>query len=612
MGETISGRSELEFQNLLRRLELALETSQIGVWEHNINEKEVLWDSQMHKLYQTGLRNRKVSAAVWLNALHPDDVERAIADFDAAIVEKGFYNSEFRIILPDGNVRYLRSRAHFFEGPDGAPAFIGAEWDVTVDVLLNRELTNQKAVAEARAIALEQSRARTEHAADHDYLTGLPNRRYFDRRLAELQADRAVETLAILHIDLDGFKQINDKWGHAAGDTTLQTAAARILGAIAAGDMVARVGGDEFVAVLVNIATSDEVGTVAEDILWRLRRDIRFDHDMLQMGASIGAAWSIADGASNLLAESDIALYQAKKLGRNRVEFFTPKLQSDLQAERQLAEELRLALMRGEIVPFYQIQVDARSRRIIGLEALARWRHPEKGLLVPAAFLKVAEEYGLTAEIDAAVLNCALSDRAVWVEQGLTPPRIAVNISASRLADPGLIERLHMLNIPRHAVVFELIETIFLDDPDDRVLANVDAIKRMDIDIEIDDFGSGHASLIGLVKLKPKRLKIDRQLVTAITVSDEQRRLVGSIVEIARALSVEVMAEGVETEEHATLLAQAGCDGLQGYAIGYPSPANEIATLLVSAERPNEQRSAIATQGKGGANGSARRRSARS
>jgi EAL domain-containing protein (putative c-di-GMP-specific phosphodiesterase class I) len=243
---------------------------------------------------------------------------------------------------------------------------------------------------------------------------------------------------------------------------------------------------------------------------------------------------------------------------------------------------------------------------------LARWRHPEKGLLVPAAFLKVAEEYGLTAEIDAAVLNCALSDRAVWVEQGLTPPRIAVNISASRLADPGLIERLHMLNIPRHAIVFELIETIFLDDPDDRVLANVDAIKRMDIDIEIDDFGSGHASLIGLVKLKPKRLKIDRQLVTAITVSDEQRRLVGSIVEIARALSVEVMAEGVETEEHATLLAQAGCDGLQGYAIGYPSPANEIATLLVSAERPNEQRSAIATRGKGGANGSARRRSARS
>ncbi|GAJ93945.1 EAL domain-containing protein [Agrobacterium sp. SHOUNA12C] len=612
VGEAISGRSELEFQNLLRRLELALETSQIGVWEHNLNGEEMLWDMQMHKLYQTGLRDRKVSSEVWLNALHPDDVAQAVADFDAAIAEKGFYNSQFRIFLPNGDVRYLRSRAHFFEGPDGAPSFIGAEWDVTADVLLNRELTEQKAVAEARAIALEQSRARIEHAADHDYLTGLPNRRYFDRRLAELCADQAVETLAILHIDLDGFKQINDKWGHAAGDATLQTAAARILGGIAAGDMVARVGGDEFVAVLVNIATSDEVGTIAEDILWRLRRDIRFGHEMLQVGASIGAAWSVADGAANLLAESDIALYQAKKLGRNRVEFFTPKLQSDLQGERRLAEELRLALMRNEIVPFYQIQVDACSRRIVGLEALARWRHPGKGLLPPAAFLKVAEEYGLTAEIDAAILNRALSDRAAWALQGLMPPRISVNISASRLADPGLVERLQMLNIPRHAIVFELIETIFLDDPDDRVLANVDAIKRMDIDIEIDDFGSGHASLIGLVKLKPKRLKIDRQLVTAITVSDEQRRLVGSIVEIARALNVEVMAEGVETEEHAQLLADAGCDGLQGYAFGYPSPASEIAALLASAQRPVAARSPVAAQGKGGVSGSAGRQSAHS
>ncbi|MEZ2220153.1 EAL domain-containing protein [Rhizobium sp. RCC_161_2] len=611
MGEAISGRSELEFQNLLRRLELALETSQIGVWEHNLNEEEILWDAQMHKLYQTGIGGGKVSAAVWLNALHPDDIEQAIADFDEAIAKKGFYNSEFRIIHPDGNVRYLRSRAHFFEGPDGAPSIIGAEWDVTADVLLNRELTNQKAVAEARAVALEESRARIEHAADHDYLTGLPNRRYLDRRLAELQADQTVETLAILHVDLDGFKQINDKWGHAAGDTTLQTAAARILGAIAAGDMVARVGGDEFVAMLVNIATADEAAAIAEDILWRLRREIRFGRDMLQVRASIGAAWSIADGAGNLLAESDIALYQAKKLGRNRVEFFTPKLQSDLQGERRLAEELRLALMRSEIVPFYQIQVDARSRRIIGLEALARWRHPEKGLVAPGAFLKVAEEYGLTAEIDAAILNCALLDRAAWAERGLTPPRISVNISASRLADPGLIDRLQTLNIPRHAIVFELIETIFLDDPDDRVLANIDAIKRMDIEIEIDDFGSGHASLIGLVKLKPKRLKIDRQLVTAITISDEQRRLVGSIVEIARALNVGVIAEGVETEEHAQLLASAGCDALQGYAIGYPSSASEIATLLASAPESDVKRTSASARRGGKPSGSAGRRSAR-
>lgn len=610
MAETASGRTEEEFQDLLRRLELALEASQIGVWQHNVNDKELLWDPQMHKLYGTGLQDRRVSSDVWTNALHPEDVERAFEDFQVALDGKGFYNSQFRIILPSGEVRHLRSRAHFYEGLDGAPSFVGAEWDVTADVLLNRELTSQKAIAEARAVALEQSRARIEYAADHDYLTGLPNRRYFDRRLAELRRDATVETLSVLHIDLDGFKEINDKWGHAAGDATLQSAAARISAAITANDIVARVGGDEFVAVLFNVGGAERLAAIADDILSRLRREVRFGNEMLRIGASIGVAFSQAGNAGSLLAESDVALFQAKKLGRNRVEFFTPELQADLHAERRLADELRLAPVLRQIEPFYQIQVDARSRRIVGLEALARWRHPEKGLLNPAAFLKVADEYGLTAEIDAAVLKCALADRAVWVSRGLVPPRIAVNISGRRLADPDLIEGLQALKIPRDAIAFELVETIFLDDPDDRVLANIDGIKEMGIDIEIDDFGSGHASLIGLVKLKPKRLKIDRQLVTAVTVSDEQRRLVGSIVEIARALNVEVVAEGVETEEHARILADVGCDELQGYAIGYPSPESEIAALLKSAHAPDASRSAV--DGGGHATGSATRRSDRS
>ena len=584
MAETISGRSEEEFQDLLRRLELALEASQIGVWQHNVNEQQLLWDQQMHKLYETGLQERKVSSDVWMNALHPEDVERAIQDFDAALATKGFYNSQFRIILPGGEVRHLRSRAHYYEDAEGAPSFIGAEWDVTADVLLNRELSGQKAIAEARAVALEHSRARIEHAADHDYLTGLPNRRYFDRRLAELRKDASIETLAILHIDLDGFKEINDKWGHAAGDATLQSAAARISGAITANDVVARIGGDEFVAVLVNIGSIERIQVIADDILSRLRREVRFGNEMLRIRASIGVAVGKTSGTGNLLAESDVALFQAKKLGRNRVEFFTPQLQSDLHAERRLADELRLAPMLRQIEPFYQIQVNAQTRHIVGLEALARWRHPVRGLLSPVAFLKVADEYGITAEIDAAVLKRALADRAAWVSRGLSPPRIAVNISGRRLADPDLIDGLRALRIPRGAIAFELVETIFLDEPDEVVLANIAGIKAMGIDIEIDDFGSGHASLIGLVKLKPKRLKIDRQLVTAVTVSEEQRRLVGSIVEIARALNVEVVAEGVETEDHARVLAEVGCDELQGYAIGYPSCESETAAWLKSAE----------------------------
>ncbi|HWT58108.1 MAG TPA: EAL domain-containing protein [Rhizobium sp.] len=573
-------RYEQEFQDLLRRLELALDASRIGVWEHSIATSGILWDAQMHRLYETGETCREVPSWLWSNAIHPDDREQAEHDFNQAIATRGAYNSQFRIVLPSGEIRHLRSRAHFYVDAEGLPSFIGAEWDVTADVLLNAELAGQKMVAEARALALEESNARIEHVADHDYLTGLPNRRLLDKRLAELPADRNITTLSVLHLDLDQFKQINDSHGHAAGDAVLRAAALRITAAIPADGMVARVGGDEFVIVLVNFSDLAELKLIADDLQRRLRKKIRFGQEMLQSGASIGVSWSGDRRARNLLAESDLALYQAKKLGRNRVEFFTRQLQEDLRAKRRLAEELKLGLERGEIVPYYQVQVDAKTRQVIGFEALARWKHPAKGVLAPGIFLKIADEHGLAAEIDAAILKNVLEDRLFWLVQGLAVPRIAVNISASRLADPTLLGKLRKLDIPPGVIVFELVETIFLDDSDEKLLDHIGDIKQLGIDIEIDDFGSGHASLIGLVKLRPKRLKIDRQLIAEVVSSAEQRRVVGSIVEIAKALDVEVIAEGIETEAHAVVLAQLGCDGLQGYAFGYPAPAAETARLF--------------------------------
>ncbi|RUM10015.1 putative bifunctional diguanylate cyclase/phosphodiesterase [Rhizobium fabae] len=580
--ENKSTRSEQEFQDLLRRLELALDASQIGVWEHSIARDGILWDAQMHRLYETGETCRNVPAWFWSKAIHPDDRERAERDFEQAIAARGAYNSQFRIVLPSGEIRHLRSRAHFYVDAEGLPSFIGAEWDVTADVQLNAELARQKVVAEARALALEESNARIEHVADHDYLTGLPNRRLLDKRLAELPSDRGITTLAVLHLDLDQFKQINDSHGHAAGDAVLKAAALRITAAIPGNGLVARVGGDEFVIVLVNFTDLAELKLITEDLQRRLRKKIRFGEEMLQSGASIGVSWSGDRRARNLLAESDLALYQAKKLGRNRVEFFTRQLQEDLRAKRRLAEELKHGLERGEIVPYYQVQLDARTRQIIGFEALARWKHPEKGVLAPGIFLKIADEHGLSADIDAAILKSVLQDRLFWLLRGVTVPRIAVNISASRLADPALLGKLRKLDIPPGVIAFELVETIFLDDSDEKLLDHIGDIKQMGIDIEIDDFGSGHASLIGLVKLRPKRLKIDRQLVTEVVSSAEQRRVVGSIVEIAKALDVEVIAEGVETEAHAVVLAQLGCDGLQGYAFGYPAPAADIERLYSS------------------------------
>ncbi len=576
-------RSEREFRDLLRRLELALDASQIGVWEHDLRKNEISWDLQMHRLYKTGLTGGKVSTAVWADAIHPDDRERAEQDFSDAAARRGQYNSEFRIIWPNGEIRHIRSRAHFYISDDGAPSFIGAEWDVTADVLLTDEAARQRAVAEARALDLEQSAARVEYAAEHDYLTGLPNRRLFDKRLAQMADDPDVLKLAVLHLDLDEFKQINDTYGHAAGDVVLRAAATRIKAALPQGGVAARIGGDEFVIILVNFGSIDEVRDVARDLQRRLRKKIRFGRDQLQSGASIGVSWSVERNGANLLAESDIALYQAKASGRDRIEFFTQQLKDDLMGRRRIAEELRTALTEGEIVPFYQLQVDARTREVVGLEALARWKHRDRGLLLPGEFLKVADEYGLTAELDAIMLRRVLEDRQIWEGRGAQVPRIAVNISGQRLYDPLLSKELLALNVPRNAIVFELIETIFLDDCDDDLLESVDRIKQMGIEIEIDDFGSGHASLIGLVRLRPTRLKIDRQLVDTVDTSDEQRRVVKSIIEIAKALGVKVIAEGVETEKHAQTLARLGCDALQGFALGRPAPASEIDRMLEAA-----------------------------
>jgi diguanylate cyclase len=546
----------------------------------------------MHRLYGTGQTDREVPNWVWTNAIHPDDREQAELDFEKAIATRGAYNSQFRIIQPSGEIRHMRSRAHFYVDEEGTPSFIGAEWDVTSDVLLNAELGRQKMMAEARALALEESSARIEYVADHDYLTGMPNRRMLDKRLAELPADKSVSTLAVLHLDLDQFKQINDSHGHSAGDAVLRAASLRIAAAIPANGMAARVGGDEFVIVLMNFGGLEELTAIVEDVQRRLRKKIRFGQEMLQSGASIGVSWSSGRRASNLLAESDLALYQAKKLGRNRIEFFSRQLQDDLRSRRRLAEELSQALEQEQIAPYYQVQLDARTRQITGLEALARWIHPERGVLAPGVFLRIADEYGLSADIDAAILQRALADRVVWQGLGCRVPRIAVNISPARLADPALLDKLLRLDIPPGAIVFELVETIFLDDCDEKFLTNIELIKQMGIDIEIDDFGSGHASLIGLVRLKPKRLKIDRQLVTDVVESAEQRRVVGSIVEIAKALGVEVIAEGVETEAHAVTLSWLGCDSLQGFALGYPSSAADTGRLLVSPGNDDKSRSA--------------------
>lgn len=578
---------ELELEKLSRRHGLALETSQVGVWELNIHSKDLFWDARMNELYgyeREGTRDY----SHWANRLHPDDRERAEREFAVTLRTRTKHHSEYRLLLPDGSVRHIRAIGTIYQYAGGPARIVGVNWDVTEDVRRNDELRRASELTQARNVELEAARRRVEFTAMHDSLTGLPNRRYLDDVLAEhtrnfVDGERA----ALLHLDLDRFKQINDTMGHAAGDAMLIHATDVLRGTVAKDDFVARVGGDEFVIVRRRSESSkdievEQLSDLAERIIKAIKSPIRFEGHECRCGGSIGIAVDTASAAdaTRLLVNADIALYRAKARGRNRFQFFNQSLHREVVRTKRIADDILAGIERHEFVTWFQPQVDANSHEIIGVEALVRWNHPTEGVLPPSAFLKIADELNVVGTIDRMVLEQTLKYLADWEAGGVPITKASVNVSARRLNDDGLVASLRDLPIKPGTLSFELVESIFLDEHDDVMSWNVETVKDLGIDIEIDDFGTGYASIVSLLKLKPKRLKIDRQFVMPILRSPAQRQLVGSIIEIGKSLGIEVLAEGVETMEHARVLNQLGCQSLQGYAFARPMPADEIADFV--------------------------------
>jgi diguanylate cyclase (GGDEF)-like protein len=570
----LAASNKKTIRDLLRRLELALDASKIGVWEHNLTLDMVLWDDQMHALYCTAPSTDPIAGHVWSSLVHPDDFERASSEFAAALSNQGHYDSRFRIVWPDGQVRHIQSRAHCYTNEDEEPCIIGAEWDVTDHVTLTDQL-------EEKAAQLARSYAEAEHAAEHDYLTALPNRRALDRWLERILSDPKERSLAVLRLDIDRFKKINDTWGQPVGDLALKIVADRISKLLPSNALAARTGGDEFVIVVEEFESLAELISLVERVHDDLRQPIGISGNELPNQVSIGTAWrsgSLAD--ADLLTESDLALDEAKRRGRNQTIFFDESIKSELLLKRRLLAELQEGLRRGEVIPYYQVQVDALNSTVIGLEALARWNHPTRGLLTPDKFLPVAEENGLIQDIDAAILQQVFRDRSSWSATGMAVPKVAVNISAARLQNPALIASLRQAAPSLAGISVELLETIFLDDCSGDLLERINVLRELGCEIEIDDFGSGHASLLGLMRIRPDRLKLDRNLVQEGTKSGEQRQVIKSIVDIARALNIQIIAEGVETAEQAAILLSLGCRFFQGYLFGRPEPAAEIAKVL--------------------------------
>lgn len=584
----ISARKAAEeaMARMSRRLDMALEISGIGVYESDFDTGEVDWDERMFRIYGLEKSETVVIGGLWESLLHPDDAERVQANVRRHIARPERFSDEYRVVLQNGSERVIRTRTMPFIDGNGHQKMVGANWDVTADVMLHRELERAKMLAEARNRDLEAARSRIEHNAMHDYLTDLPNRRYLDEMLDHMAAEcgRNGHGLAILHIDLDRFKQINDTLGHSAGDAMLKHTATVLKNTVRKGDFVARIGGDEFV-ILSNFQGSPrKLSNLAERIIKELRKPVLYEGHDCRFGGSVGIACETGPifDARHLLLNADIALYRAKNQGRNRHEFFSAETQNEIISIKRLSDEILLGLERNEFIPFYQPQFDATTLEIAGVETLARWMHPEHGMLSPDKFLETAEELDAVASIDAIILDKALADFRAWRRDGISIPKLSVNVSHRRLHDPSLSRKLKKLNIEPGTISFELLESIFLDECDDRVLKNLSRLRKLGIDIDIDDFGTGHASIIGLIRLCPRALKIDRQLVRLVSQSQEQRKLVGSIIEIGKSLNIRVIAEGVETPEHIRVLRDLGCDVLQGYALARPMPGPAIADFIRS------------------------------
>jgi len=574
-------RRRLQLQRLSRRHQLALDTSRIGVWELNLDTLEVTWDRRMGELYGISDDIKQVTMDTWLTAVHPDDRVQANKDFQQAVRESRTYTSNFRVTTREGATRWVRSIGAVHEELGGQRYIVGVNWDVSADVELNARLLAAKQSAEQRNNELEEARAQMEHNSLHDSLTGLPNRRFLDNKLAGGQAGDTVT--ALLHIDLDRFKQINDTLGHAAGDAMLSHAASVLSASVRAGDFVARIGGDEFIIATTSETNEDELAALANRIIMKMREPVPYEGHECRFGVSIGIAMGDPDKTNygeRLLIDADIALYRAKSNGRNRYEFFNASLKAEIIRNKRIADDILNGLDRNEFIPYFQLQFDAKTLDIVGVEALARWIHPSEGVLAPDAFLKTAGELNVVPLVDRAILEQTLWQSTRWKAAGLSIPKMSVNVSAGRLYDDDLIESLNGLAFDRGTLSFELLESIFLDDKNETIVANIAHLKALGIDIEIDDFGTGFASIVSLVQVKPARLKIDRQLISPLLKSDSQRNLVASIIDIGQSLGIKVVAEGVETMEHAAILRDIGCDTLQGYALARPMPSDELMAFI--------------------------------
>lgn len=508
----------------------------------------------------------------WLKVVHPDDREQ-VRDYLREVLRRGRHGVEYRILRADGQVRWLLDRAHVVLDQDGKKVRIdGIAADIT-------ERKHQ-----------EEMLYRYSH---YDALTGLPNRGLMlaQLRQALAHAQRGGHMVAVLLADLDRFKHINEGLGHPVGDELLKEAAQRIAAAVRSSDLVARLGGDEFAVVLNDITSEHSVASMAQKVSQANQAPFQLAEQRIYCTSSIGIALYPRDGstAEELLKNADSAMYEAKQAGRDTVRFYSAEMNAFATNHLETEAALRGALERGELEVHYQPQVDlTRAGRVCAFEALARWRHPHKGMIPPGVFIPLAEETNLIGPIGDFVLRESCRQARHWVENFDADIKIAVNLSARQFLRQDLprhIARvLRETGLPARSLELELTESLVMQDVA-RSASMLRELKAMGVALAIDDFGTGYSSLAYLKRFPIDQIKIDKSFVADISSKPEDASICSSIIALAHSLHLRVVAEGVEEDCQLGFLLQHQCDRMQGFIFDRPMPATQADELLRQGRR---------------------------
>lgn len=559
--------SQAEIQESTQRLSLHFQQTPLAVIEWDINFRVTDWNPAAEHIF--GYMKADAIGHHAMELILPESSKSHVAQvWESLLTESGGNRSTNENITKNGKTIYCE----WYNTPliDSARQVVGV-------ASLVRDVTEQKHATE-----------RIAYLAYYDDLTGLPSRILFKDRLSQacIEANRKERLVGVMFLDIDNFKDVNNTLGHEAGDALLKSAAKRLEGCFRPGDTVARLGGDEFAVLLADVGHVDDVVQVAQHVAdsFKAPFDI-FGHEVF-VTFSLGITlYPFDDGSiENLMRNADSAMYAAKIAGRNCYRFYAASMTSRAMERLALQAELRHALDHGDFILHYQPQLEIANNHITGVEALVRWRHPEKGVISPAQFIPVAEETGLIVPLGEWVLRTACLQGNAWHKQGMTQVRMAVNISARQFKDPlfsqRILEIISETGFDPHYLELEITESILVGGMES-VSSILNDLKRSGIMISLDDFGTGYSSLSYLKRFPIDKLKIDKSFVRDVLTDANDDSLVRAIIAMARALQLSAIAEGVETQEQLDFLVANGCDGVQGYHIGRPMPAEQAADLIL-------------------------------